>query len=286
MNVSRFAFRAFAECAGRLPGVAYRLAPMAGWFAWRWNRDMRTKIVRNQLVLTGGDRDRACRNAKAVFTAVARYYVDIASIRYRDPRRLERGTIAIIHPERLAVLESGRPIIALSAHLGSPELGVQTFIGRGKQFVTLVEPLEPAWFSEEMNRLRGAGGGRYLPANGRGVRECLRTLHEGGIVALVGDRDIQGTGVCVNLLERRVRLPMGAFELGQRTGAMILPVLTTRGPRHTLRLHVEEAFAIGEAAGDVEAGVRRWATILEGYLRRYPEQWTVAEDFWRVHDCG
>ncbi len=286
MNLARVTFRSFAVCAGRLPGVGYRLAPAAGWVAWRYKREMRKRIVSNQVVLTGGDRDQARRNARAIFTAIARYYVDIASIRYRDPRRLEEGAIEIVNEERLAVLESGRPIIALSAHLGSPELGVQAFIGRDRQYTALVEPLEPPWFSEEMNRLRASGGGRYLPANGRGVRECLRTLHGGGIVALVGDRDIQGTGICVSLLGRSVRLPTGPFEFAQRTGATIVPVLTTRTHRFSLRLHVEEPFAVGAEPDDVENGLKRWATVLEGYLRRYPEQWTVAEDFWQVHGCG
>ncbi|MCA9853368.1 MAG: hypothetical protein KC482_07205, partial [Dehalococcoidia bacterium] len=62
--------------------------------------------------------------------------------------------------ERLGVLDGDRPIIALSAHMGSPELGVQAFLGRGRKFVALVEPLQPDWFGAELNRMRGAAGGR------------------------------------------------------------------------------------------------------------------------------
>jgi KDO2-lipid IV(A) lauroyltransferase len=247
---------------------------------------MRRNILRNQLVLCQGDRNRAHRNSRAVFTAIARHYVDVASIGRRDPASLERDTISFEHEERLEVLDSGRPVIALSAHMGSPELGVQAFIGRGRPFVALVEALTPDWFGAELNTLRAAAGGTYLTADGRGVRACLRELKAGGVVALVADRDIQGNGLCVDLCGRRVLLPAGPFELAQRTDAMIVPVLTTRESGHRLLLHVEEPFAIGLEDGAVRAGVERWAGILERYLHRYPEQWTVAEDFWQVHRCG
>ena len=286
MNVRLLAFRAFTACAGRAPAIAYRLAPPAGWLACRLRTDMRRNVIRNQLVLCGGNRERARRNAPAVFAAIVRYYVDIASFRYRDMSVLERDTVRFTNAERLGVLDGDRPIIALSAHMGSPELGVQAFLGRGRKFVALVEPLQPDWFGAELNRMRGAAGGRYLPADGRGMRACLQELRAGGVVALLADRDIQGNGICTRLAGKTVRLPVGPFELARRTGAIIVPVLTTREPGNRLRLHVEEPFGVGADGEEVRAGVERWASILEPYLRRYPEQWTVAEDFWQVHRCG
>ena len=37
----------------------------------------------------------------------------------------------------------------------------------------------------------------------------------------------------------------------------------------------------GDRAADVREGVQRFARVLERYVRRNPEQWTVFEDFWR-----
>lgn len=264
------------------------MADVAGWAAWRFRGSRRRDVLRNQLALCGGDRRRAKAATRRVFTAIARYYVDLATIGYRDMRTFERDHIRFTGEDRLRVLDEG-PVIALSAHMGSPELGVQTFIGRGKRFVALVEPLEPRWLGEELNRLREAGGGRYVAADGRGIRVSLQTLRRGGIVAMLGDRDIQGGGVCIDLLGRRVRLPQGPFVMAQRTGATILPVFARRETAERLVLHVEEPFGVeagDDPAKEIAEAVQRWARLLERHLREVPEQWTVTEDFWQVHSCG
>jgi KDO2-lipid IV(A) lauroyltransferase len=116
----------------------------------------------------------------------------------------------------------------------------------------------------------------------------MRTLRAGGIVALVADRHIQGHGICTTLQGRRVRLPAGPFELAYRTGAIVLPVLTSRGSGDRLTLFVEEPFSLqfDNRREAVEKAVQRWAGILERHIERDPGQWTVTEDFWKVHACG
>jgi KDO2-lipid IV(A) lauroyltransferase len=39
----------------------------------------------------------------------------------------------------------------------------------------------------------------------------------------------------------------------------------------------------GDREADVREGVRRFAAVLERYVRRAPEQWTVFEDVWGPH---
>jgi KDO2-lipid IV(A) lauroyltransferase len=199
----------------------------------------------------------------------------------------ERGTLRIEGEDHLAVLESGRPVIILSAHLGSPELAVQALLARGHSFVALVEPVQPAAYARLLRRLRGAAGGTYVEAGPAGIRTCLRHLRAGGIVALVGDRDIQRNGICASLAGRAVRLPAGPFELAQRTGADILPVLSRRIGPNRLAVLVEPPFAIHcSGAAGVQEGVRRWAALLDQHLGAAPGQWPVTEDFFRVHACG
>ena len=37
----------------------------------------------------------------------------------------------------------------------------------------------------------------------------------------------------------------------------------------------------GARESDIREGVRRFAAVLEGYVRRYPDQWTVFDRMWR-----
>jgi KDO2-lipid IV(A) lauroyltransferase len=276
-----------APVVGRFPGPLYRLAPALAFLLWHVRPGLRRNLLKNQVVLSRGDRMAGRRHARVALTNLVRCYVDLCTFGRRDLARFEDRTLQIEGEERLAVLESGGPVIVLSAHLGSPELAVQALQARGHSFLALVEPVQPAAYAGLLRRLRGAGGGTYVEARPAGVRACLRYLRAGGIVAIVADRDIQGGGVCTSLGGRAVRLPQGPFQFEQRTGAVILPILSRRVGAGRLLVHVEAPLTI-DCSGDtaVQQAVGRWAALLDRHLQDAPGQWTVTEDFFRVHACG
>jgi len=277
-----------APVVGRWPGPFYWIATALAALVWHVRPGLRRRLLKTQTIACRGDRSRARQAGRQALVNVVRYYVDLCTIAQRDMDSFERRHIEFIGGEHLHVLDSGRPVVALSAHIGSPELGVQAILGRGRSFVALVEPVRSEAYAALLGRLRGGAGGRYMEASPAGIRTCLETLRAGGIVALVGDRDIQGHGACTTLLGRKVRLPDGPFELARRTGAIVLPVLTSRGRRDQLTLFVEEPFSVDCDDGPeaVTKAVQRWAAILERHIARDPGQWTVTEDFWKVHGCG
>jgi KDO2-lipid IV(A) lauroyltransferase len=117
----------------------------------------------------------------------------------------------------------------------------------------------------------------------------LAALKEGQIAGVMGDRDIQETGVCVTFCGRQVRVPRGPWELARRFDAPVLPVFSARKHGDQFRIDVGEAFHVARS-GDLECDIRgaaeRYVRLLEAQLRRDPGQWTVLEDFWKVHGCG
>jgi KDO2-lipid IV(A) lauroyltransferase len=276
-----------APMVGRRPGFFYRLAPAIAFLLWHLRPGMRRNVLKNQVILSGGDRAAGRRHARHVLANVVRYYIDLCTIGQRDLATFEHGALEVHGEQRLSVLGSGKPVIVLSAHLGSPELAVQAILGRGHGFMALVELVQPEAYANLLRQLRSSAGGNYVEARPPGLRACLRHLRAGGIVAIVGDRDIQGGGVCTTLASRHVRLPSGPFELARRTGATIVPIFSRRVARDRLAAHVEEPFTI-DCPGDtaVEQAVHRWAALLDRHLGDAPGQWTVTEDFFKVHACG
>jgi KDO2-lipid IV(A) lauroyltransferase len=106
---------------------------------------------------------------------------------------------------------------------------------------------------------------------------------------MMADRDLQNTGVCVELAGRHVKLPRGPWELARRSGATVIPMFTARkGGTDDFALYVYEPFKVGcdGEVDPVQAGAERFARVLEEHLKREPGQWAVLEDFWRVHGCG
>lgn len=278
-----------APIAARFPGAFYVLAEWVGALWWYVMRGLRRRIYANQLVISEGDEARARDATKRALVNLCKYYVDLATIRRQDLDTFEARHVTFSNPERLEVLQANVPLIALSAHMGNAELGVKMLLGRGREFVALVQPLRPRAYFREVSRLRSAAGGRYYEAGFAGLRACVKELQAGGIVALLGDRDIQGHGVCVEMFGRKTRLPKGPFELARQTGALIVPVFVSRRRADDMVVWIEEPMCVepgGDAEETIRQAVQKWARLLERNLRSDPGQWTVTEDFWRVHGCG
>ncbi len=281
--------RAAYLLAGRWPGPFYGLAPIVARATWALRPGLRRRVIRNLLPVCDGDRVRARREGVRAVQHVLTYYLDMVTLPRREMARFEAEHLEIYHGERLELLRSNGAVLLVSAHTGNAELAIQALTYRGREFVALVERLEPRDWAEYMLRLRSSAGGTFLEANFAGVRACIETLRQGGVVGVMGDRDIQHTGVCTQLFGRSVRLPRGPWELARRTDALVIPIFSSRKRADQFRIDVEEPFRVGatdDADADIRGAVERFAALLERHLRRDPGQWAVLEDYWRVHACG
>ncbi len=281
--------RATHPLASRYPGAFYRVASAAAAVAWVVRRDLRRNLVRNMLPLCDGDLAQAKRASKQAMKHAAQYYVGLASLSRRDISRFEESHLEIFHAERLEILAAQGPLVIVSAHTGNAELAIQVLTYRGRPFVALVEALEPRELAEYMLSLRSSAGGTFHEATFGGVRAMMAALKNGQIAGVMGDRDIQDTGVCVTFCGRHVKVPRGPWELARRFDAPVLPVFSARKHGDQFRIDVGEVFRVART-GDLECDIRRaaerYVRLLEAQLRRDPGQWTVLEDFWKVHGCG
>lgn len=272
----------------RYPGVFYRVATLTGLGIWVLRKDFRGNVRRNQAVLRGGG-GWNWRHGWQVCTHVSQYYVDLTQVGKLHLRTFEREHLEIIGEEHLRAIEAPGPVIAVSAHMGNAEFAIQALTARGREFAALVERQEPPEWSKFVLDLRSAAGGKFYEAGYHGLRACVEALKNGHIVGMMGDRDIQGTGMGTILCGRAVKLPRGPWELARRSGALVLPIFSSRVKDATFRIYVHEPFRVertDDAEADVRGAVERFTGILEEELRRDPTQWTVLEDFWTVHGCG
>jgi KDO2-lipid IV(A) lauroyltransferase len=281
--------RATHPLASRYPGAFYRVASVTARAAWVFRRDLRRNLVRNMLPLCDGDLAQAKRAGRQAMKHVAQYYVDLASLPRRDLSTFEAEHLEVFHAARLELLAAPQPLVIVSAHTGNAELAIQALTYRGRPFVALVEALEPRELAEYMLRLRSSAGGAFHEATFGGVRAMLAALKDGQIAGVMGDRDIQDTGVCVTFCGRKVKVPRGPWELARRFDAPVLPIFSARKHGDQFRIDVGEAFRVAQTddlEGDIRDAAERYVRVLEAQLRRDPGQWTVLEDFWKVHGCG
>jgi len=289
MSARLWIFRAMQPFIARFPGLSYRLARIAGWCAYHGQPTLRRNVVRNMLPLVDGDLAEAKQAARRALQNVSQYWVDLCTVPARDMSTFEAEHLEVVNGDRLARLEEDGPVVVVSAHSGNAELAIQAFTYRGRPFVALVEAQEPAAWSAFVLKQRSAAGGTFYETNFGGIRGCIETLKDGGLAGFMADRDIQGTGLCVEVAGRPVRLPVGPWEIARRTRATVFPIFSARIERDRFRVYVEEPFAVAQTANetaDIAGAVTRFAGLLEAHLRRDPAQWALTENFWKVHRCG
>ena len=269
-----------------LYGVAERLARVGAPLAER-----RRLRVRNNLQRLHPEWElrRLNRGVVRVFEETARYYVDMALLPSLTPERIFQERLELRGLEHLqAELEAGRGVVATSAHLANPEAVVRAVGALGVRAAALVEPLADARHRAAAEARRAGAGVDFVEADRAGIGRCIERLREGGLVAVLWDRDIQGGGACIPFFQRQARFPVGAVDLAIRTDSALVPIWQ----RRTSGLHFEveclppmQLLLTGNRALDVRTGLADLAALFEPILHEHCEQWRMFESPWApCHD--
>ncbi|GAA1384935.1 phosphatidylinositol mannoside acyltransferase [Kitasatospora putterlickiae] len=182
-------------------------------------------------------------------------------------------------------LESGRGVVAALPHMANWDLAGAWVATRGYPFTTVAERLKPERLFDRFVAFRESLGMEVLALTGGSVSvvgTLARRLRAGGLVCLVGDRDLSEAGIEVSFFGEATRMPAGPAALCQRTGAALLPVsLWYEGRTMRARVHPEvEVPAEGDRAEKTRAMTQAMAGVWEAAIREHPEDWHMLQRFW------
>jgi len=238
-------------------------------------------LRRAQRGLTGAPLDRAIR---ATFKSYGRYWVES----FRLPKLTEAELDFGISWEGLehvyAPMLAGRGAIVVMPHLGGWEWAA-FWAARilGFEVTAVVEPVEPPELFDFFTDFRESLGIHVVPL-GRGAGQAvLRALREGQMLALLSDRDIEGTGVEVEFFGERTTLPAGPATLALRSGAPLVPAAVYfRGGRHhaVVRPPVPVERTGARLRDDVQRITQCVAGELEHLIAAAPDQWHLQQPNW------
>ncbi|HKY50224.1 MAG TPA: lysophospholipid acyltransferase family protein [Candidatus Limnocylindria bacterium] len=254
----------FAEVVGTL---AYLSAPRA------------RRAVRANLSVIAPERN-GRGLVRRIFVEQTRNYVEIFAIPRLDKKRF-LAEIRTDGWEHVAhAYDRGKGVIFASAHLGPVSVVGQMLLAHGYPVALPIEA-ERSEFQRAVNRARGGAGLQLIRTDSS--RGIFRVLREGKMLGILADRAVTGVGQRVEFFGREALLPSAPVVLALRTGATLLPAFAGRNDG-ILTASFEPPIEIpntGDRDADVREGVQRFARVLETYVRRAPDQWTVFEDFWR-----
>jgi len=227
--------------------------------------------------------------SRAGMRSYMRYYYEM----FRLPAMDERYVLGRTRSTGIEVLEkhvaSGRGVVAALPHMGNWDHAGAWMTLRGTPLTTVAQRLRPESLFQRFTAYRESLGMEVLPLTGGGdtVATLARRLRDGGLVCLLADRDINGTGLEVDFFGERARMPSGPAALALNTGAALMPVsLWYDGPYWNIRIHDEVPVAEGATrAARIQDTTQELARVFEGAIARHPEDWHMLQPvFSRDHD--
>jgi KDO2-lipid IV(A) lauroyltransferase len=221
------------------------------------------------------DRRALDRLVRAAFRNYARYYLDVGRAPALTPGYLaERLTVET--PEQFeAAFGSPGPRIFVGLHFGAIEL--QAYVAAvhaERPLTTPMETIDDPALQAYFSRTRGALG-IHIVGLREARREVMAALERGEPVGIVGDRDLTGGGMPVQLFGAATSLPIGPALVAIETGAPTYGVVVRRGTggRFVGRLDPLAIPSAGSRRERVAAFLDAEARWFERQVARAPEQW-------------
>ena len=281
-----WAYRSAAAMARALPRPLAGVTGDAAALALAQTLLPRRRMVARHLRRASGGALKGMALERAVqraFDSYARYWVESFRLSKLSAADLD----AHMRVEGMELLDEalaeGNGVIMVLPHLGGWDYGGAWFASQGYKATVVVEPLEPPELFEWFADMRRSMGLEVVPLGPSAGTTVLRRLKEGGIVGLVCDRDLAGTGVEVDFFGERTTLPSGPATLALRTGAPIIPCVVYFEGRNGHRGEVHPRIPVertGRFRDDVARVMQAIAHEFEDMIRVDPAQWHLMQPNW------
>ena len=184
----------------------------------------------------------------------------------------------------------GRGILFLTAHLGPWELGAFAHAVYGYPIHILYRPLDNPRLDRLVNRYRMLSGNRLID-KGDAARGMLAALAKNETVGILADQNTSlDEGVFVNFFGIPASTTAGIARVALHTGAAVVPAFCVwDAASRRFRILFEKALefsATGEREQDIRAATQQMTSIIEQYIRRYPDQWLWIHRRWKTRPAG
>jgi KDO2-lipid IV(A) lauroyltransferase len=203
-----------------------------------------------------------------------------------DPAFPEKSRIEIplrTHELFAQLRLNGRPALVFAAHIGNWELPAVAAAAHGVDAAILFRRPNSASANRIIEELRAVKMGTLIPAGRDAPLKMAEALRKGQHVAMLVDQYFTN-GVDVTFFGRKTKANPTLARLLRQIDCPIHGVRIVRLPNHRFRAELSEEIApVRGAAGqiDVQQTMQVITSVVEGWIREYPEQWLWLHRRWR-----
>ena len=212
----------------------------------------------------------------------------------RFPRYMPEnvGDIVILegHENFLEGQRRGKGVLYLTGHIGAWELSSFAHALYGFPLHYMARPLDNPRVDALINRYRRLSGNRPIFKN-ESARVLLKILHQAGTVGILADQNtMPEEGVFVDFFGKTACTTTGIARLALHTDAAVVPGYAYWDESiGKYRLRFEPAVELvrtGDMERDVFVNTQNFARVIEGVIRKHPEQWVWVHARWKTRPKG
>ncbi len=257
------------HCSGRLRGVA------------AWN-----------LKLAWPDLEEASRRriVRGVFSNLGRLLAEFCQMPKLRPDTISPVVIYDGFENFAAAMQQGRGTLFLTAHFGAWELCPYAHALYGHPLKFVVRPVDNPLIDGLVNHYRTLSGNKIIEKT-NALKEILTTLKHGGAVGILVDQNTtRDAGVFVPFFGIPACTTTSLITIALRTDAAVVPgvlIWDHRLRKHRLRFEPPlELTRSGNPQQDIVDNTALCSRLLEGLVRKYPDQWLWVHRRWKTRPEG
>jgi Kdo2-lipid IVA lauroyltransferase/acyltransferase len=213
-------------------------------------------------------------------------FAHIDHIWEHDPAHPEDSRIEIqprTHELFAQLRLDGKPALIFASHLGNWELPALAAVAHGLDAATLYRRPNIASANRIIEEMRAVKMGTLIPASHDAPLKLAQALQNGQHVAMLVDQYFTN-GVEVTFFGRKTKANPMLARLLRQVECPVHGARIIRLPGHRFRAELsEEVKPVRDAAGniDIQGTMQAVTSVVEGWIREYPDQWLWLHRRWR-----
>lgn len=216
--------------------------------------------------------------------------VEFARFPKYTKENIEKVIVLDGHENFLEGQQRGRGVVYLTGHIGAWELSSYAHALYGYPLHYMARPLDNRPLDAMVNRYRGATGNKPIYKN-EAARRMLRVLKDAGTVGILADQNtMPDEGAFVDFFGTPACTTTGIARVALHTDAAVVPGYAVWDDdlcKYRLRFEPPmELVRTGDTERDVAENTQRFAKVIEGIIRKYPDQWVWIHARWKNRPKG
>jgi KDO2-lipid IV(A) lauroyltransferase len=184
----------------------------------------------------------------------------------------------------------GKGVLFLTGHIGAWELSSFAHALYGFPLHYMARPLDNPHVDALVNTYRSASGSKPIFKN-ESARNVLKILQQGGTIGILADQNtMPNEGLFIDFFGKQACMTAGIARLALHTDAAVVPVYAywdDAAAKYKLRFEPPlNLVRSGNTQKDILENTQRFAKVLEGIIRKIPEQWLWVHGRWNTRPPG